>query len=419
MTNNSPNNGQPQRKMLVGLWVIVLTVSSAVCSLPQSAAGINAKSDVVWSYNERTSWLDCGFKALVFPDGHGFILRSKGPGKPEVWSLMLSPDECKAVYRVCNRNYFFELPSEIRTCKTDGSDVDIFLTDNGISKEVRTYMSDNIMFNRISRTIETLLEQKAAVSKPVSLDRFVSDCKDSIQKLKGKSRQFLCAKQFVDDLYVNYYAYGDKAKDVITILAGLLSEEPNVVIRQRFQNRIGTRASSPRQLTQLDGTTAMKMYKELEKEAKHFIYTKALTGSRENKSKSLLESLSAWWASEVALKKGLLPFVVLPPGDKANPKLHTAGSFLFSYSIPWLEQALDYSINREDDKAKLCLKAADTAAEGASCVLEGKLPANAQEYYFEEEQGKVIAKKRESDWRSPSHPFFKCPGYLPADVYVR
>lgn len=399
------------------------------------SAGATVKPDLV-AIMESTSFVDRGIKGIVFPDGHGWLLKSKGESPPDAYPVWLSPAAVTSVSSALDRNYYFELPASIRSLVTDGADVDVYVCGGGRCKIVQSYCSENTAFNDVVKAIREALERQASTVKPVPFANFISDSKSTITKLPKGSAQAVCAEKFFERLFFQYFANGSSSQTLKDQLASLLTESvAQIRAKQQADSEKEYFRSEASKKRGPEALSSIQGVKALLHSANQFATIGALKGGRDKTADKTLLQLSQWWSRAAALN------AKLDESDWLNDvrgkvtaetlRLYTAHQFLL-YAMHWTQRGVLHSMKGEHSKAVLCDRAAEMSVTAASDVITGSLPASMTLgalhtgtcladctgiFHYEARDKAIIAlkNKRDPDGLEPSFSFLIAPKFLPEE----
>lgn len=327
--------------------------------------------------------------------------------------MQLSSGEFDALSNCFDQNYFLELPKNIRTNRTDGSSVDAYLATNDQFKFIESYMSDNIVFNKLSKTLISTLEKQK--SKEVPFTAFINDCKKCVQTYQQGSPEFKCTEKFLHDLYFEYSAYGKAKEDVKLQFVSILGETVEGLQEKHLQEKnakydreeaLNKQAPNAANLIAQSG--------ELLSGAQKITAGAPLKGQSSTPQVDL-QNLSQWWKRSSELSS------LLTANSRYVNKLRSVTSKtlnfctvqeLVNHASSWLNKSVEYTMAGDNKNARLYQKAASMAVVAATEVAAGRFPTSMSlgkssvgtslgeckyTYHYEDKGGKFVPVKNKID----------------------
>ncbi|MFN8389383.1 MAG: hypothetical protein U0136_03750 [Bdellovibrionota bacterium] len=121
------------------------------------------------AYDEQTSWVDTGIRALVFPDRTALI--SSTTPKFFVRTVELSTSEYDRLRNAFSSQQFFNLPDRIATTVTDGNSIDLGYCAGDRCYTVYEYMADGPSARSVfalAETFKSIFEPKLSGAKELT-----------------------------------------------------------------------------------------------------------------------------------------------------------------------------------------------------------------------------------------------------------
>jgi hypothetical protein len=132
-------------------------------------AGSRPTADAVLGYAEFSESAQCGYKAIIFDNGTGYVFRSAAPNRVNTWKIAISDREFIQLRNAFLSNSFYKLAAKIKSKNFDGTNVALFIATDEKYHEVKNFGGANSSFKAVKSKFQALIEQKTRTAQRVPI----------------------------------------------------------------------------------------------------------------------------------------------------------------------------------------------------------------------------------------------------------